>query len=123
MGALPECYGLLDGQAAVAADSEFFVEARITALEPIVKGGERFVRVRGTADADRFASARVEIGEGRDPKSWRAVPPNLIDPVTDRPIAEIPGRLFGGSKLWTVRLVTEHANGRRREYRMNLKLD
>ena len=66
-------YGLLDAKAALAADPAFFVEASISGLSVVKKDDGQYVRVTGTAAADRFKEARIEIGEGENPSAWQAV--------------------------------------------------
>ncbi|MGH8616213.1 MAG: S8 family peptidase [Burkholderiales bacterium] len=115
-------YGLLDAKAALAADPAFFVEAGITALGVVRKDDGQYVRVSGTAAADRFKEAVVEIGEGENPGVWQKVGTTLQAPVSAGILAEIPASTFRTAKIWTVRVVSEHTNGRKREGRFVLKL-
>jgi subtilisin family serine protease len=115
-------YGLVDASAALAADPEFFVEAQVRSAKPAKDGGDTVVELIGTADADRFARARIELGEGEEPTSWKPVGAELAAPVRDAVLGRIPASELAGSKVWVVKLVVEHANGKTREARFLLKL-
>jgi len=79
------------------------------------------VQVSGTADADRFAEARVEVGIGETPESWTQVG-TLSEATRDGPIISIPTSAFEGATEWTIRLIVRHEDGRTREARFFLKL-
>jgi subtilisin family serine protease len=115
-------YGLLDAKAALAADPAFFVEAAIAGLSVVKKEDGQYVRVTGTAAADRFKDARIEIGEGENPIAWQSVGSPLQAAVNAGVLAEIPATAFRNAKIWTVRVVSTHTNGRSREGRFILKL-
>ena len=113
-------YGLLDARAALSADPKFFVDALITSVKVVKTGTRPFVRVTGTADADQLEKAWVEIGAGEKPTEWKNVSWALSSPVREAKLADIPTYLFAGSNRWTIRVITEHQNGRRREARSRL---
>jgi hypothetical protein len=115
-------YGRLDVKAALAADPAFFVEAEIAGLEVVQTHGAQLVQVKGTADADRLKSARVEIGAGEVPDHWKRVG-ELDQPVRDGVLATIPAAELRGTPVWMIRLVAEHAGGRSREMRFQLNLE
>lgn len=115
-------YGLLDARAALAADPAFFIEAGIAGVSVAAGAGGQVVRVAGTADADRFADARVELGEGDAPTAWTAVGAPLAAKVQNGALADIPVGSFQGSRRWTIRVVVRHENGRAREARFVLNL-
>jgi hypothetical protein len=116
-------YGLLDAKAAAAADPEFFLEARILGVWVVEKDGEPFLRVFGTADADAFRKAWIEIGSGKNPRRWKAVSKTVTRPVRDSVLDDLSADNFAGAGQWTLRLVTEHQNGKRREARFYLRLN
>jgi subtilisin family serine protease len=115
-------YGLLDAKAALAADPAFFVEAAIAGLSVVKKDDGQYVRVTGTAAADRFKGAQIEIGEGENPTAWQPVGTPIQAPVNAGVLADIPATAFRAGKIWTVRVVSTHTNGRSREGRFILKL-
>ena len=115
-------FGLLDARAALDAEPSFFVESHLAQLQVVKQGGKLFVRVSGTATADRFARAWIEIGKGKSPTEWKKVSNDIDKPVQDGILADVAAGNFRGAKEWTVRLVTEHRNGKRREARTSLTL-
>lgn len=115
-------YGLLDAQAALRADPEFFIESRIERVEVAEARGKLVVRVNGTSVADRFRRGWLELGAGKTPSDWKRVAESHRA-VRGGVLADIPAEEFAGSGAWTIRLVTEHRDGRRREARFELMLD
>jgi subtilisin family serine protease len=113
-------YGLLDAAAALKADPKFHVDAAIDGVGVVNKGGPQ-VRVTGTADADKFKRAWIEIGKGENPGRWKKVA-QVRKAVQGAALGDIPAAEFGGAKEWVIRLVVEHRNGRKRENRFILKL-
>jgi len=115
-------YGLLDLRAALAADPRTFVDARIAGVAVERRDGGVFVRVTGTADADRLATARIELGQGESPSTWRSVSRRIDRGVRDGVLDDLAAQNFAGAPVWTLRLVVEHANGTRRETRHVVRL-
>jgi subtilisin family serine protease len=114
-------YGIVDARAALAADPRFFVEARITGVR--VVGGGSAVEVLGTADADRLAGARLEVGAGDSPASWSRAGAPIASRVAGGVLGTIPAAQIPAGKTATLRLVVEHAGGRTREARFALELE
>ena len=123
VGVNPETgYGILDAKAALAADPSFFVDVEIADVSAQKTDARVFVRVNGTADADRFASAWIEIGRGESPTEWRRISRTLDKPVRAGVLDDLPAQQFAGAPVWTLRLVVQHANGKTRETRHVLRL-
>jgi hypothetical protein len=122
-GVNPETgYGILDVKAALAADPSYFVDVEIAEVSAQKTDGGVFVRVNGTADADRFASAWIEIGRGESPTEWRRISRTLDKAVRAGVLDDLPAQQFAGAPVWTLRLIVQHANGKRRETRHVLRL-
>jgi hypothetical protein len=85
-------------------------------------GGKQAVRVRGTADASALKSARIEIGQGEAPTSWKQVGTARKNAGPDAILGEIPATALQGAKIWQVRVLVEHKNGATREARFKLNL-
>ncbi|KAA3630925.1 MAG: hypothetical protein DWQ08_05530, partial [Proteobacteria bacterium] len=115
-------FGRLDARAALLADSGFYVEARIEGVSAVSIGGNTLVRVTGTVDADRFKSARVELGAGENPDRFVRVGKKIRRTVEGAALVDIPVSSLAGSNVWIIRVVTEHRSGRRREHRFRLQL-
>jgi subtilisin family serine protease len=115
-------FGLLDARAALASDPDFFVEAFIVGVDVVQEGGKTHLRVTGTADADAFQSAWIEIGPGENPAEFQRASRVIRDPVRDGTLDDLDARKFRGSVQWTLRLIAVHENGRRRESRFRFNL-
>jgi len=115
-------YGLLDVEAALAADPEFDVESRIKGVEIIQLNGKPVLRLMGTADASEFDSASLVLGKGKTPEKWLRIKKLITEPVQDGVLMDIPAGAFAGSKEWTIRLITTHKNGTKREARFAVTL-
>ena len=115
-------FGMLDARAALTADPEFYVDARITTVRAVQSGDAVRVQVLGTADANELGEAWIEIGAGDNPTEWRRVSRSIDAAVIDDVLDELEATNFQGANQWTLRLVTEHRNGRRREARFVLNL-
>lgn len=115
-------YGMIDARAALQADPGFFVEAAISGVNVIQADGRPWIRVLGTADADKFDKAWIEIGAGEDPAKWKKVSDDLSTPVREAPLDDLNVTHFQDAKTWTLRLIVEHENGKRREARFVLNL-
>lgn len=115
-------YGALNIEAALAADPAYFVESALIAAAPAMSGNRQVLRVTGTAQANRFRTAYLELGAGENPTEWRRVGTALNQAVEAGAVGELEPALFSGSPVWTLRLIVEHADGTRREarYRLNL---
>ena len=115
-------YGLLDLKAALAIDPEFFTLAEITGVTIEIVDGKQVARVAGSADADQFARARLEIGSGDNPGKWKRIGKPLKKPVADGVIGDIPVGELRGATRWTIRVVTEHKDKSTREARYVLNI-
>jgi subtilisin family serine protease len=114
-------YGLLDARAALAADRTFFITAEVGGVSVVSDPKGALVEVQGTADADAFAGAEVDLGSGEAPTTFKRVL-GVDGPVQSAALGRIPAADFAGSQVWIVRLVVHHKNGRAREARFRLQL-
>jgi subtilisin family serine protease len=110
-------YGLVDANAALAGNPDQWIEARIDDVDLVVQEGETLVRVRGTAAADRFASATLRAAPERFPDDWIDVTKPLAQAVRGGELAEFNPQQLRGSRRWTLQLTTIHENGEQRESR------
>lgn len=115
-------YGIIDAAAALRAPKDYLLAAAIENVEVVQAGGKQAVRVRGTADANALKSARIEIGQGEAPTSWKQVGVARKSAGSDGLLGEIPASAFQGGKTWQIRVLVEHANGATREARLKLNL-
>lgn len=115
-------YGIIDAAAALKAPKDYLLAAAIDRVEVVQTGGKQAVRVRGTADANALKSARIEVGQGDAPTSWKQVGTARRNAGPDGILGEIPANAFQGAKVWQVRVLVEHTNGATREARFKLNL-
>lgn len=110
-------YGVVDARAALAADPEFFIHAMLPFMRQVSVEDRGYLQVVGHADADQFAAARLELGQGEDPQTWITVGDPMTEPVRAAELARIPAEQLAEASTWTIRLTVEHQNGRTREMR------
>jgi len=116
-------YGIIDAVAALKAPKDYYLFAGISNVEVVKKGGSQAVRVHGTADANALKSARLEIGAGETPTSWKAVGTVQKSAGPDTVLGDIPAAAFQGAPLWQIRVVATHDSGATREARFRLSLN
>ena len=116
-------YGMLDAAAAIKADPAFFVDARLTDVGLVERNGQSFLQPVGTAVSDKFKRAWIEVGQGKSPKKWVKASAEMNKGVTDGALALVGVQHFTGGGDWTLKLVVEHRDGRRREARYSLALE
>lgn len=110
-------YGIVDAKAAMEADPAFYLQAAILGVRRMEQDRQKFLQVVGTADANEFSGARLEIGLGESPASWIAIEGELGQPVALGKLGQIPIDQFLGAPTWTVRLLVDHGDGTQREAR------
>jgi subtilisin family serine protease len=115
-------YGIIDARAALKAPKDYFLFAGINRVEVVKTGGNQFVRVHGTADANALKSARLEIARSDAPANWTPVGAAKKAPGADDVLGDIPATVFKGATSWEIRVVVTHNDGSVREARFNLKL-
>jgi subtilisin family serine protease len=115
-------YGLIDARAALKAPKDYALLAGINRVEVVQKGATQVVRVHGTADADALKSARIEVGQGETPTSWKSVTAAEPGVGPDSVLGDIPASVLKGATIWQIRVVVEHKNGSTREARFKLTL-
>jgi len=115
-------FGIVDARAALAGDVKSSIVAEILDANPVQDGDAVLVEVTGSAKADRFRRAWLEIGEGESPSSWKKVGAELTSAVEAGALGRIPASELSGAQVWTVRLVVEHEDGKTREARYVLRL-
>jgi subtilisin family serine protease len=116
-------YGLVDAASALAASRSFFIEAHIEGVRVVQQGQSVAVEVLGTADAERFASARLELGPGDRPAAWTAADDTHTEPVRAGVLGRIAADTLKGSPVFTLRIVVKDQSGRSREARFRLALE
>jgi hypothetical protein len=81
-----------------------------------------FLAVLGTIDSDKLSKAWIELGQGESASNWKRVSDNIGTTIRDSRLTAIAAENFRGSKIWVIKLVGQHENGRKREARFRLEL-
>jgi subtilisin family serine protease len=115
-------YGLPDARAALTAPKDYFLFAGISKVSVVQSGAGQVVRVFGTADANTLKDARIELGQGENPKSFKKISAAKKAAGPDEMLADIPTAALAGSKIWTIRIVVEHRDGRQQQAHFKLNL-
>ena len=108
--------GMVHAARALSVDPAFSIQAAITGVEVVQLSGKPAVSVLGSAAADAFAGARLELGEGENPKKFKTAIAD-VPATAGASLGAIAADSFRGSRLWTIRLLVSHRNGQTREAR------
>jgi subtilisin family serine protease len=114
-------YGLLDARAALRANPDFFIEARLDGVRVETTPDGAVLDVIGSADAARLDSVVLWLGQGASPAQWRRAA-SFTQPVRDGVLAQVRSSEFAGSAKWTLRLVVADASGAEREARFEVNV-
>jgi subtilisin family serine protease len=115
-------YGIVNAKAALTIDRDFFVDAAITGASVVQADGGAALLVQGTANANRFQRAWIEIGAGDEPTQWKQVGKEIKEAVSEGELAVIPAQEFAGATTWILRLISEDKDGEKREAWFKLTL-
>lgn len=114
-------HGIVNAVEALRADPNRFITAHISEVRVVQGSAGPVVRVMGAADADEFHEASVDIGAGEDPTQWKTVI-SVDQAVKSGTLGDIPANELRSSRVWIIRLTTEHKDGSTQEFRFRLSL-
>ncbi len=115
-------FGIVNAAAALSMDRDYFVDSLISGASVLQQDEAVLLAVSGTTNANDFERAWIEIGAGQAPTEWKRVTNDIDQPVVEGMLGTIPAAEFAGSTQWVLRLITEHADGSRREAWFQLTL-
>ena len=120
-------YGLIDPGAALEADPERYVIARIASVRVERREERSWIPIQGSVDADRFKTAELQLAirgddDAAEPEKWQTVA-TYAEPIRAGQLAELEPSVFEESQRWWLRLWAESEDGRRREARYALELE
>lgn len=116
-------YGLLDAKAALNADPEFYIEAKISGVKGSrTEDGNVVLQVSGLADADQFKIAWFEVKPTSNASDWTPLPVLEVNEPSSGTLAEIPFFIFDSAPEWLIKLVVQHENGRQWENHYKIRL-
>ena len=115
-------YGLLDARAALSADPDYYITARISGVKVVKVKDQLALRISGSADANNLAQARLQLGPGEKPEKWYSVKSVISEPKIETSLMVLPAKVFQSAPKWTLKLIVEHADGTKREATFALSL-
>jgi subtilisin family serine protease len=115
-------YGLVNASAALTADPDYYLEARITQIQGIQEEDKIFLEVVGTAIGSEFQQAWIELGEGQAPESWKKIT-GVPQAVEEGRLGLIPSSSFTKPGFWTVRVIVQDREGNTRESRGSVEIE
>jgi len=114
-------HGIVNAVEALRADPNRFITAHISEVQIVQGSAGPVVRVMGAADADEFRKASVDIGAGENPTQWKTII-SVDQAVKSGALGDIPANELRSSRVWIIRLTTEHKDGSTQEFRFRLSL-
>jgi hypothetical protein len=115
--------GRLNAVAALRADPDRYLLARVTAVRPARKGTRTVIQVHGTAVGSDFRHYTLELARGETPVAWKPVGTERTAPVEDGLLGTIPIGEITARGTWTIRVVARDGAGHQREARGTLTVD
>jgi subtilisin family serine protease len=99
--------GRLNAVAALKADPNYFLTARIVETTAAEEKGTQLIKVHGTATGSRLDRYEVQLGQGEKPTKWKTLLKEKGRPVPDGVLGSFPASELNAKGQWTVRLVVE----------------
>jgi subtilisin family serine protease len=99
--------GRLNAVAALKADPNYFLTARIADTTAVEVKGKQMIQVHGTAVGSRFDRYEIQLGQGEKPTKWKTLMKEKGKSVEDGVLGSFPASELNAKGQWTVRLVVE----------------
>ncbi len=119
-------FGLVDFAAALVADPEKFIEARISKIDLDLVDEQVWLSLTGTADADRLGGFELQVRADQPGAEWLPLSGPMTTAVRDDVLGEVNLETLieqtGGATEWRVRLLVNHGDGSARVAQMALAL-
>ena len=115
-------FGLLNAAAALKADPDYFIDARLDGAKAVRVKGKSYLQVTGSIGADALDKGVIQLGKGKEPEKWLQVKKQFTKSVEGGTLVLLPASFFKGAGNWTIRLIVHHTDGSKREARINLTL-
>lgn len=115
-------YGLVNARKALEADPNYYLYAELHRIAPAREGNRTVIQVFGTVGGSQWGDYRVEVGQGENPASWRPVGRLAGGQIRENLLATLTPQDFGGTGMWSVRVVAQDRQGQMRESRQTLNL-
>ncbi len=99
--------GRLNAVAALKADPNYFLTARIADTTAVEVKGKQMIEVHGTAVGSRLDRYEIQLGQGEKPTKWKTLLKEKGKSVEDGVLGSFPASELSAKGQWTVRLVVE----------------
>lgn len=99
--------GRLNAIAALKADPDYFLTAKVSQVAPIKVDGKTAIQVSGTAVGSQLKSYELQLGQGDQPASWKTVLRVESKPVDDAVLGTFPVKEITAKGKWLVRVVAQ----------------
>lgn len=116
-------YGLLDAQAALQADPDYYTIARIGEIAPAQIDGRVVIQVHGSSNSSDYKDAWVELGFGEEPKKWTKVSESVPNGIRHGVLTSIDAKHITRPGKWTIRLVVKTGKNGNKEARGSLDIE
>lgn len=99
--------GRLNAVAALKADPNYFLTARIHDLTSAEVKGKPMIQVNGVAEGSKLERYEIQLGQGSKPVKWRTLLKEKGKTVRDGVLGTFPASELNAKGQWTVRLAVE----------------
>ncbi len=106
-------FGLLDARAALKADPDYYLTAKVRQVAPTRVGGQTVVQVFGTAVGSSLKNYEIQLGQGPKPKKWKTIITEQQKTVENNLLGNIPIKAITARGQWTIRLVVQDGKNTR----------
>lgn len=115
--------GRLNAVKALKADPDWYLLARVTAVQPVQEKGRTVIQVLGAVAGSDLKGYVIEVGKGDAPESWKQVGQVRTAAVQEGPLGTIPVSEVTSLGAWTIRVVATDKRGNQREARGTLTVE
>jgi hypothetical protein len=109
--------GRLNIAAALKADPNHYLIAKVSEVAPAQEGGKTVIKVFGTAAGNRLDRYELQLGQGETPARWKTIATQKGKSVDGALLGTIPVSEITARGKWTVRVVARDTAARTREAR------
>ncbi len=99
--------GRLNANAALKADPDYFLTAKVTQVTPVKVDGKTAIQVSGTAVGSQLKNYELQLGQGEQPSSWKTVAKVEGRTVEDAVLGTFPVKEITAKGKWLVRVVAQ----------------
>ncbi len=99
--------GRLNATAALKADPNYFLTAKVSQVAPVKADGKTAIQVSGTAVGSQLKGYELQLGQGDRPSSWKTISKADGKAVEDGVLGIFPVKEITAKGKWLVRLVAQ----------------